>query len=123
MDELRQRSVDNGQYFKTKAYDTAIRSITYHTKPIRSGEEAMELPGVGKGIAAKIQEIIETVASLRSGSSKGTLKRLTNDLEDRKAKAINTFSRIVGFGHLAGPDFVNRILSLFKTECRWMFND
>jgi Fingers domain of DNA polymerase lambda len=33
---------------------------------------------------------------------------LTHDLEDRKAKALNTFSHIVGFGHVSSPEFVNR---------------
>jgi hypothetical protein len=116
MDELRQRAVESGQYFKTNAYDTAIRSVTYHTKPIRSGDEAMDLPGIGKGIAATIQEIIETVNIFTSCLSQGTLKRLKDDLEDRKAKALNLFSHIVGFGHLSAPDFVNRVLFIFKSD-------
>lgn len=39
----------------------AIRSIEAHPTPIKSGQEAMLLPGVGPKTAEKIQEIIDTV--------------------------------------------------------------
>jgi DNA polymerase/3'-5' exonuclease PolX len=64
IDELRIRCLESCQYYKVKAYDTAIRSVNYHNKPISSGKDAMLLPGIGKGIAAMIEEVITTVNNL-----------------------------------------------------------
>ena len=38
----------------------AVNAIKTHPHPLKSGSEAMQLPGVGKKIAQKIQEILET---------------------------------------------------------------
>jgi DNA polymerase lambda len=63
--ELRDRTLRSDTPFKAQNYEKAIRSIDAHPTPIRSGEEAMALPGVGPKTAEKIQEIIETVYLLK----------------------------------------------------------
>jgi len=59
--ELRDRALRSDTPFKAQNYEMAIRSIESHPGPIKSGKEAMVLPGVGPKTAEKIQEIIETV--------------------------------------------------------------
>jgi hypothetical protein len=72
--ELRDRAVRANAPFKAHNYEVAIRSIETHPTPVRSGEEASVLPGIGPKTAEKIQEIIDTVIhwgiSLNAGHSK-----------------------------------------------------
>lgn len=46
--------------FKHKAYRKAASVLGAHPTRIRSGEEALRLPGVGSKIAKKIDEFLET---------------------------------------------------------------
>lgn len=50
--------------FRIRAYRNAIRTVEGHTRPLRlmleEGEDLTELAGVGKDIAARIQELVET---------------------------------------------------------------
>ena len=45
---------------KINSIEKAITSICNYTHEITSGKEALKLPGIGKGIAARIDEIIKT---------------------------------------------------------------
>ena len=59
--ELRDRALRSDTPFKARNYEMAIRSIEAHPTPVKSGKEAMVLPGIGPKTADKIQEIIDTV--------------------------------------------------------------
>lgn len=50
----------NKEPFKARAYDNAIKSIQTSKIPISSVEDVSSLPGIGKSIRAKIDEIIRT---------------------------------------------------------------
>jgi DNA polymerase/3'-5' exonuclease PolX len=108
--ELRTRALESGKPFKAGRYSAAIRSVESYHKPISSGNEMAEYPGVGPSTAEKIQEMIDTVTDtswriLRQG----TLKRLSDNADDERIQAINLFTTIDGFGPLAARDFVNRM--------------
>ena len=72
--ELRDRALRSDIPFKARNYEMAIRSIEAHPTPVRSGEEAMVLPGVGPKTAEKIQEIIDTVILKRVKLTAGNFK-------------------------------------------------
>ena len=76
MEELRERELKRLNKFKAFKYATAIRSIASHPVPIKSGEEAKVLPGIGKSIAATIQEIIDTVPSSTTRLIIGNIKKV-----------------------------------------------
>lgn len=86
--ELRHRAIDARNPFKAHNYEMAIRSVESHHSPISSGKEMLQMPGIGPKTAEKIQEIIDT----------GTLRRLDDDTEDKKAAALSFFRRVVGIG-------------------------
>lgn len=54
---------NNGQPFKERAYQKAIRSIAAYPTRLSSGKEAQALPGVGDRIAKKIDQFLETVCA------------------------------------------------------------
>ena len=61
MKELRDRAVKAKSSYKASNYAKAIRSIESLASPLRSGQEALALPGIGQKTAEKIQEILDTV--------------------------------------------------------------
>jgi DNA polymerase/3'-5' exonuclease PolX len=85
-----------GDTFRHRAYINAIRSIKDYSKEITSGKEALELEGIGKSIAAKIDELIET----------GQVKKLIKLEKDPLIKSRKIFQNISGFG----PRKVNEIM-------------
>lgn len=58
--EMRDLEKTKKELYKVRAYNTAIRSIEAHNRPITSGGDAKKLNGVGDKIAKKIQEILDT---------------------------------------------------------------
>jgi DNA polymerase/3'-5' exonuclease PolX len=79
-----------GEKYKAIAYFNAVRSIKACKFPIISGAQAAkELDGIGKRIAAKIDEILKT----------GQLNRLNEDLKDPRRQALNDLTRVYGIGN------------------------
>jgi DNA polymerase/3'-5' exonuclease PolX len=75
--------------FRLRSMWKAIQTIKEHQEEIRSGDEAKELKGIGKGIADRIDEIMET----------GTLKELQNEvLVNEESKAVDDLITINGIG-------------------------
>ena len=62
IDELEKLSLHekyHGNFFKHKAYENAIKSLSTHPQPITTLQEITHLKGIGKGIADKINQILE----------------------------------------------------------------
>lgn len=77
-----------GQLVKFNAYVKAVNSLKSHPTLIESGAQAQLLDGVGKKIAAKIDEIIAT----------GALRKLEEAKLDPKQQALNTLTAVHGVG-------------------------
>jgi len=75
--------------FRVKAYKNAIKQIKAEKNSITSGKDALKLPGIGKKIADKIDEIIKT-GKLHQVESLGEKLDFNN--------AINLFKKIWGVG-------------------------
>jgi len=85
---LREQYTAEGDRWRIKAYSGAVKAIRATKIPIASGEQAIKLKGVGKSIAAKIDEILET----------GHLKKVDDRLrpEVEKQRIIEEFMGIWG---------------------------
>jgi DNA polymerase (family 10) len=74
--------VEGANPFRVRAYRNAVRTIEDLPQSvadlIERGEDLSKLPGLGKDLAGKIKEIVET----------GTLKQL-EELEGRLPKGLN----------------------------------
>lgn len=83
--------IDGENPFKVRAYRNASRTISSLSKRladmIERGEDLTQLPGIGKEIAKKIQEIVET----------GTLSKL-KEVESRVPPSLVELLRIPGLG-------------------------
>ena len=66
-----------------------IGSLQKYFKRLTSGADAAKLPGIGKKIAEKIDEMIDT----------GKLRKLENIREDDSTIAINLLTRVSGIGN------------------------
>lgn len=77
-----------GEQFRAKAYRQAISTLKKQDKPIRTSSEAIKLPGIGKRLADKIEEIVTT----------GHLKRLEDAEKDESAKVLSMLTKIYGVG-------------------------
>lgn len=76
--------------FRARSYANSIKAIEKCDFEITSGKEALKLSGIGKGIAEKIQEIIDT----------GSLKQVSDLGEEivSKTVVIGNFCKIWGVG-------------------------
>ena len=72
--------------FKKKAYMNAVATIRSRVEPIKSGAQASRLPGVGKAMAEKIDEILKT----------GTLHQYEE--KKRELDAIDQLTEVSGIG-------------------------
>jgi len=79
---------NSGEQWRAMAYRKAIAALKRHPHPIRSGDDARKLKGIGEKIAKKIGEIIET----------GSLKRLQDASESEFQQTLVLFSDIWGVG-------------------------
>ncbi|KAK5580970.1 hypothetical protein RB653_000997 [Dictyostelium firmibasis] len=95
---------NKGLQHKYSAYRKAVQSIRAHPKEITSGIEAQKLDGVGKKIAKKIQEIIDT----------GELKKLNNQQKDETLTSIGEISKISGIGPKAAQKFFDEGIKSIK---------
>ena len=85
--------------FQKKAYLTAAKVIKNHPEPITSGELAKRLPGVGKSVASKIDEILTT--------GQIELLALQPASEKTKAQVIRLFKGIHGIGQVEAEALYN----------------
>ncbi|KAI8901784.1 hypothetical protein BC833DRAFT_576120 [Globomyces pollinis-pini] len=86
LDRLLKRYTAEGDQWRVKAYKTAINIIRSLPNQIKSGAEAYKIKGIGKKIAEKIQEILDT----------GTLRK--NQNEPESVPVLIEFTKIYGVG-------------------------
>lgn len=72
---------------RINSFEKAMGVIKSHSKPITSGKEAMALPGVGKGIGNRIDEILST----------GTLREIEDTIDD-KTRCLMELTQVTGIG-------------------------
>jgi DNA polymerase beta len=85
---LGQTEKEAGNKFKSAAYFKAVKAIKELKEDLTSGTEAQQLPGIGKSIGAKIEEIITTKK----------LQRNIDESKDEKKTAIKFLQSIHGIG-------------------------
>ncbi len=90
MDTLKREHESEGDVWKTRAYGKAIKSLYDFKVPIVSGTQVMKIPGIGKGIAAHIDEIIKT------GRLKSQDERLESSI--KRQSIIEKFMKVWGVG-------------------------
>lgn len=85
--------------FRAKAYRNAIKAIKNLNYELESGADAAKLPGVGKKIAEKIQEIIDT----------GKLHQVEELGEDKitKTRILGQLAKIWGVGPVKAQELWN----------------
>jgi DNA polymerase (family 10) len=83
--------IEEGNPFRIRAYRSAARTISALprnvSEMVKKSEDLSTLPGIGKDLAGKIKEIVET----------GTLGQL-KDLESRTPKDLTDIMKIAGLG-------------------------
>jgi DNA polymerase/3'-5' exonuclease PolX len=60
LDQLKRESETDGDVWKTRAYAKAVKILNSLKIPIISGLQVQKIDGIGKGIAAHVDEIINT---------------------------------------------------------------
>lgn len=85
--------------FKKSSLSKAITILNDSENDIKSGKEALEFKGIGKGIATRIDEILNT----------GTLKELEETIEiSDKNKIINELCTVHGIGESHANKFYDK---------------
>ncbi len=83
--------IEGANQFRVRAYRNAARSISSLprgvSEMVRDNEDLSKMPGIGKDLAGKIREIVET----------GTLKQL-QELEGRTSPELSTLMKVEGLG-------------------------
>lgn len=94
---LYKREIAEKEVFKARAYEKVITQLKASTDPIRSYEDVASLEGVGKKIALKIKEIIET----------GVLKAAERTKEEYSLNTLDAFQNIYGVGPKKAAELIN----------------
>lgn len=79
----------HGERYKHRAYRKAAQILSEQKIRVKSGKEAQELPGIGKGIGAKIDEFLAT----------GTMQKVEDAEEDPEYQVLEDLARVPGIGH------------------------
>lgn len=90
LEQIKRENESAGDFFKVRAYARAIKQLERIKVPILSGEQALKIEGIGKGIASHIEEII------KSGGLKSLEEREAGRIE--RQKVLETFMKIWGVG-------------------------
>lgn len=85
-----------GEIFRVKAYTNAIDTLQKSPKLISSYSDAIKLPGIGSGIASKIEEITKT----------SQLQQLENVRMSDESKLLKLFEGIHGVGAVTAAKWV-----------------
>ena len=106
--ELSRSEKDGGDKMRAMAYLKAVNAIRDHNAPIASGKEAMRLPGVGKKIGAKFDEMLAT----------GKLARIERDREDPRNVALAQMTSIANIGPVLARQLVDQrgIMSIAQLQ-------
>jgi DNA polymerase beta len=96
-----------GDVHRSTAYLKAANVLSQHNKEIKSGSEAQKLKGIGKSIATKIDQFLET----------GVIEKLEKMENDPKILGYAIFNDLSGFGPKKAKELVdNKIYSIEQLE-------
>jgi len=100
LEELKEQSLSRKEHFKVRAYRKAISTIEGLKVPIISGSQAQRLPGIGKKIAAKIDEILST------GELEAIARKTPKEKE--RERILKEFRDIWGVGPVTAIELYNK---------------
>jgi len=113
-----QSSKETKDRFRARAYRNAIKALENCSYELESGKDALQLPGIGKKIADKIQEIIDT-GKLHQVDELGA-----DQLE--RTKILTEFTAIWGVGPVKAQelwDMGARSIEDIKEDHQHLLND
>lgn len=96
LDTLRRADIVRRELFTAKAYAKVIDQLKTKTEPIQSIDDVKDIPGVGKKIKEKIQEIIST----------GSLKAATEARKETNLESLDILQGIHGIGPVKAKQLV-----------------
>ena len=79
-------------FHKTGAYQNAANTVADLTYTVESGESLMHLNGIGKGIAAKINEYLDELDSDYEGSESSDSESIASNGDESDDEDVNNFS-------------------------------
>jgi len=83
--------IEGANQFRVRAYRNAARTVSGLPQSVsdmvKDGQGLSKLPGIGKDLAGKIREIVET----------GTLRQL-KEIEDRTSSELSELMKVEGLG-------------------------
>ena len=79
-------------FHKTGAYQNAANTVADLTYTVESGESLMHLNGIGKGIAAKINEYLDELDSDYDGSESSDSESIASNGDESDDEDVNNFS-------------------------------
>jgi DNA polymerase/3'-5' exonuclease PolX len=98
-------AADNNR-FKERAYGAAIRALESYDGPLESAKDVKGLPGVGKSMQSKIDEILKT----------GKLQQETELLKNDGTRSLLFLSDIPGFGYVGARRIVDAFGPVFTID-------
>ncbi|RYP23083.1 hypothetical protein DL765_001338 [Monosporascus sp. GIB2] len=84
--------------WRCRSYRRAITSLRHQTRKITTAKEAMKLPGIGKSLAATIEEI----------ATDGRLRKLEHAQQRPENNILSLFSKIYGVGKSQANKWVSQ---------------
>lgn len=96
LDTLRRADIAKKEPFSAKAYAKVIEQLRAKSGPIQSIEDVKDIPGIGKKIKLKVQEILET----------GSLKAATEARKETNLESLDTLQGIHGIGPVKAKQLV-----------------
>ena len=93
-EQLRDLRTAQGETYRARAYEKVIPVIRSYPVPITSAEQALAIPGIGKSLAPKIEEILRTGTVAELAQSTSPLGTIDQDRE----QVIQEFIKIERVG-------------------------
>lgn len=98
LDTLRRADIAKKEPFSAKAYAKVIEQLKAKTEPIQSIDDVKDIPGVGKKIKLKIEEILAT----------GSLKAATEARKETNLDSLDLLQGIHGIGPVKAKELVEK---------------
>jgi DNA polymerase/3'-5' exonuclease PolX len=96
LDTLRRADIAKKEPFSAKAYAKVIEQLKAKTTPIQSIDDVKDIPGIGKKIKLKIEEILET----------GSLKAATEARKETNLESLDILQGVHGIGPVKAKQLV-----------------
>ncbi len=95
LNELIKKIQSDGNTQRLRAYKKALTALKSHDEEILSGKDAIKIKYIGKSVAEKIDEILNT----------GSLKELDENKD--KVKQLQILQKVHGIGDVTGMKYIN----------------